>query len=249
MSKKTPEEKEKLRNQLSALRKEAAKFKKATGRPPAPKPAKAPTEELAKDTRKVSEILQDDPGLTEQLAAWFSEPAPHPGELPEEDDPWAEVRKRETERRQAAEAAIDPDFLSKVFPQQRKPFLTFRAFLEVRVDPNIPTLASLQGGPLEEVDMVREARPPRDIAQSLDEDNTPQATLRDLHRSERQFERRYEVQDLGASATTPLHRIALEDAREKIREDYSVERSTDRVRSCFEQIRAYTRNPHWQSNE
>jgi hypothetical protein len=126
----------------------------------------------------------------EQLAEQGVQPAPPP------EDPEIEaVRKRRAE----AIAAVDPALLEAHRRRVEPPadLLTFQASLEVRVDPDIAVidLAMIERG--YSIAEPREVEIPEPLRDDL-RDCTPQALLRDLHRPEFDFEKQFEIVDVGA---------------------------------------------------
>jgi hypothetical protein len=184
------------------------------------------------DDKTVKHLL--DAGTRAELERWFGLPSfeqladqgKTPAPPPPEDPKFAEARKR----REAALAAVDPAMLEahrrRVEP--RRPMTTFDAVIELRIDPDI--------GQFDQAIVARQLAEPReldlpsDLADDLRE-CAPQALLRDLHRTEVVFEKRFEWVDAIAE-----HRVnASAIAAEAMATSWAAPRPT---RSAFAEARA-----------
>jgi hypothetical protein len=110
-----------------------------------------------------------------------------------DDDPYKEAR----EQRDRALAAVEPRFLAAIHERHEKPWTLLRfeqtIDVKVRVDMGLfdESMATTRA-----TAEPREIERPEDIEDDL-KDSTPQALLRDLHRSEKSFDIQYEIYDAG----------------------------------------------------
>jgi hypothetical protein len=153
------------------------------------------------DDPKVKELL--DAATQHELAKWFQLPSfeqvaeaaaapPKPSEDPE----IAEVR----ERRARACAAVDPALLERIHVRTEvtpETLIKFAAVIDVRVREDVPLFDYTMA---EKGHMIAEPREV-EISEELKDDLhdvTPQALLRDLHRSETFFDKTFEIVDMAA---------------------------------------------------
>lgn len=186
------------------------------------------------DDKTVKQML--DAATRAELERWFG--LPSFDQLAEDGkqaappvDPEMEAAR---ERRDAAIAAVDPALLEahRQRTELRAELLEFKVALEPFVDPSIalfdPTMADRAGTIAE----PREVEIPQQLEDDL-KDCTPQALLRDLHRTEQTFEKVFEIDTEGhrpidivavvAEAMSTrwapaLHSVGLDEARAELRE-------------------------------
>jgi len=161
------------------------------------------------DDKTVKQLL--DAGTLADLERWFGLPSfeqlADEGKTPAppEDPQFAEARKR----RDAALAAVDPAMLEahrrRVEP--RRPMAMFVSAIELRIKPDIGLLDQDMGA--RQLAEPREFDLPSDLANDLRE-CAPQALLRDLHRAELTFEKRFDWVDPSAEQQTNASSIVAE---------------------------------------
>lgn len=136
-----------------------------------------------------------DPATLAQLAAWFGAPALG-GLAPAGAAPGATSSEDAATRRARALEAVDPGFVAA----HRARWARGEALLCVNAPlarpRRAPSRFDLAVWNLRLGDAPRETERPEDIGDALSEP-TPQAILRDLHRSEQQWPKRLLPQDLG----------------------------------------------------
>lgn len=155
---------------------------------------------MTDDDRKVRDLL--DPQTRADLERWFSLPSfeqladdGKPAE-PVEDPEIAAVR----ERREQAIAAVDPGlFAAHVARMTACETMTlFAPAVTLRIDPELGMIDRARVEQLAAaIAEPREVDLPPEMQDDLDE-CTPQAILRDLHRSEQEFEKTFELVDIAA---------------------------------------------------
>jgi hypothetical protein len=151
------------------------------------------------DDKKVKDVL--DAVTLAELQKWFALPtfeqvAEHQPPPPEDD---AETRALR-ERRDNALAAVDPALLDRIgFRVETNPetLLKFAATIDVHVDPEIALFDHKMADNVATFADPREVEISEDLRDDL-KDCTPQALLRDLHRSETEFEKTFEIVDAAA---------------------------------------------------
>jgi len=155
---------------------------------------------MTDDDRKVRDLL--DPQTRADLERWFSLPSfeqlADEGVTaePVEDPEIAAVR----ERREQAIAAIDPALFAAHVARIRacEDMTLFASTLTLRIDPE---LGMIDRARIEQLAAAiaepREVDLPPELLDDLNE-CTPQAILRDLHRSEQEFEKTFELVDIAA---------------------------------------------------
>ena len=152
-----------------------------------------------------------DPETQEQLSRWFGLPSfeelEERGEAPPmEPDFAAERRKIQA----AASAAVDPALLEALYARaDARASVARLEILELgRLDPSISALDPMLLGRVDAAAEPRTIELPMGIQDALAE-CTPQAVLRDLHRPEIYFDRRYEVDEQLAALmmVDPLNEV------------------------------------------
>jgi hypothetical protein len=173
------------------------------------------TDDNQSNDPRVKDLI--DAATRAELERWFGAPSyerlaeqgvkPEP---PREDPEMAEVRKRRAE----ALAAVDPAMIEAHRRRTEPPadLLKFTPSLEVHVDLNLGLLD------LSMIDRQHTIADPREreISEELrDEmrDCTPQALLRDLHRPELDFEKRFEIVDASADQKLDVVAVVAEAMR------------------------------------
>lgn len=154
------------------------------------------------DDRKVKELI--DLATQAELAKWFGLPSfqqlaedAKPAAVPAEDDPeMVAVR----ERRQKAMDAVDPKLLDSIYERTEGKSGTlikneFHVDIHVREDVGLFDQAMAERQ--HQIAEPREVEISDELKDDL-KDCTPQALLRDLHRSETMFEKVFEVIDWSA---------------------------------------------------
>ena len=151
------------------------------------------------DDKKVKDVLSA--ATLAELQKWFGLPsfeevAEHKAQAPVEDAEMAAVR----ERRERALAAIDPALLDRImFRVERNPetLLRFAATIDVVIDPGMAFFDHKMADNVATIADPREVEISDELKDDLRE-CTPQALLRDLHRSETEFEKTFEIVDSAA---------------------------------------------------
>jgi hypothetical protein len=139
-----------------------------------------------------------DPATLAQLAAWFGAPAPA-GETPGGVTPAGSAPTRSEDaatRRARALEAVDPDFVAAHHARWTRGEALLCVTAPLARPRRAPSKFDLAVWNLCLGDAPRETERPEDIGDALKEP-TPQAILRDLHRSEQQWPKRLLPQDLG----------------------------------------------------
>jgi hypothetical protein len=151
------------------------------------------------DDKKVKDVL--DAVTLAELQKWFALPTfeqvAEQQPPPPKDD--AETRALR-ERREAALAAVDPALLDRIaFRVEGNPetLLKFAATIDVHVDPEIALFDQKMADNVATFAEPREVEISDELKDDL-KDCTPQALLRDLHRSETEFDKTFEVIDVAA---------------------------------------------------
>jgi len=155
---------------------------------------------MTDDDRKVRDLL--DPQTRADLERWFSLPSFEqlaeegtPAE-PVEDPAIAAVR----ERREQAIAAVDPALFAAHVARIRacEDMTLFASTVTLHVDPELGMIDRARVEQLAAaIAEPREVDLPPELLDDLNE-CTPQAILRDLHRSEQEFEKTFELVDIAA---------------------------------------------------
>jgi hypothetical protein len=120
-----------------------------------------------------------------------------PGRLRAEDDPEIQAV---LERRANAIAAVDLRLLATILERTKDSqadLLSFKADLEVRIDPSISLFTTHVVDRAMTIAEPREVERPDDIDDDLQE-RVPQALLRDLHRPADYYPKMFEVVDVAA---------------------------------------------------
>jgi hypothetical protein len=133
-----------------------------------------------------------DPATIAQLAAWFGAPAAGPAPAPPETPAVADAATR----RARALEAVDPGFVSALQSRWARGEALLRVTAPMSRPRRAPSKFDLAVWNLHLGDPPREVERPEDIGDTL-KDPTPQAVLRDLHRPEQQWPRRFLPRDLG----------------------------------------------------
>jgi len=191
------------------------------------------------DDKTVKQLL--DAATRAELERWFGLPSfDQLAEQGKRPAPPVDTEMEEARlRREAAIAAVDPALLEahRLRTEPREDLLQFKLELEPSVDPSIvlfdPTMADR--GTIAE---PREVEIPQQLEDDL-RDCTPQALLRDLHRTEQTFDKVFEMDTQGHERvdivaviaevmttrwTPELHSSALDEARAEIREAHRLRR-------------------------
>jgi hypothetical protein len=151
------------------------------------------------DDRKAKDVLAGelDPATRADLERWFGLPSfdEAPEAAPSDDDPEVIAVR---ERRERAIAAVDPALLEAHRKRTDPPddLFTFKPDIEIHVD---PTIALLDFAMIDRAGSIAEPRELEIHEQVRDDmkECTPQAILRDLHRSEQDFEKTFEMIDMA----------------------------------------------------
>jgi hypothetical protein len=147
-----------------------------------------------------------DPATIAQLAAWFGAPAAGPV-------PAAPEAPRDADaatRRALALEAVDPGFVSALQARWDRGEALLRVTARMARPRRAPSKFDLAVWNLHLGDELREVERPEDIGDTL-KDPTPQAVLRDLHRPEQQWPRRFLPQDLGLDIAGLRTRARIDD--------------------------------------
>jgi hypothetical protein len=151
--------------------------------------------------RQLTEVV--DAATRKELERWFGLPsfaeveATKSGRLRAEDDPEIQAV---LERRANAIAAVDLRLLATILERtedRQDDLLSFKADLEVRVDPDIALFTTHVVDRAMTIAEPREVERPDGIDDDLQE-RVPQALLRDLHRPEDYYPKMFEVVDVAA---------------------------------------------------
>lgn len=155
---------------------------------------------MTDDDRKAKDLI--DAGTQSDLERWFG--LPSFTQLQEEGKPAAPPTSAidpemaaVIARRDKALAAIDPALLDVIFARHdAKPedILVFEAVLEVYVDDHFGAVDEDLVAKAASIAEPREYELPDELKEDM-KDCTPQALLRDLHRSERDFDKSFETVD------------------------------------------------------
>lgn len=154
----------------------------------------------ADDDKKVKDVL--DAVTLAELQKWFTLPtfeqaAEQQASEPREND--AEMVAAR-ERREKALAAVDPALLDQImFRIEGNPetLLQFAATIDVLIDPDMAFFDQRMADNVATIAEPREVEISDELKDDLRE-CTPQALLRDLHRSETEFDKTFEVVDIAA---------------------------------------------------
>ncbi len=148
-----------------------------------------------------------DPATAAELARWFGLPSFQ--QLAEEPPPVAPddpERIASRARRDAAIANIDPKLMAAIDARFERAWglLLFDPLqTESKVDLEMPLFKEQLADRLHANTEVREIERPEDIDEEL-KDQTPQALLRDLHRTVSYFDKLFEVVDAAAEQTLDI---------------------------------------------
>lgn len=156
---------------------------------------------------KVKELLERDQGksleqiVDEKTAAelqrWFGMPSfeqlEEEGKAPPLTSP---EEAAEIEKRAETLAAVSDWMLAALDYRHHHAWdvIMFKPMIDVRIDPEMPMFNDSGLARLRVNGEVREVERPSDIEEEL-KDQTPQALLRDLHRSEETFDKQFEIRD------------------------------------------------------
>lgn len=159
---------------------------------------------MTDDDRKAKDVVID-ADTQHDLERWFGLPSfaqlEEEGKQPQV--PTAKIdpgMKAVIERRDKALAAIDPALVEAMFARHdKKPedVLMFDGKIELRVAENFGAVDQAMIERAGSLADPRSVERPEDLEDALKE-CTPQALLRDLHRSERDFEKAFDVIDMAA---------------------------------------------------
>ena len=156
---------------------------------------------------KVKELIERDQGksleqiVDEKTAAelhrWFGLPSFQ--KLEDEGAPPESVSPEEAAdiaRRAETLAAVSDRMLADLDYRHHHAWdvISFKPMIDVRIDPEMPMFDDAGLERLRVNSEVRELQRPSDIDEEL-KDQTPQALLRDLHRSEDTFEKQFEIRE------------------------------------------------------
>jgi hypothetical protein len=148
--------------------------------------------------KSVDDVI--DAATRAELERWFSLPSfdqvAEQEPAPVVDEEMLEAQKR----RDAAIALVDPAFLASLHHrniENPESLIKFAAVIDVRVNPDIALFDSALAERAGAIADPRVRERPEDLEDDL-KDCTPQALLRDLHRSEEEFEKTFEVVDMSA---------------------------------------------------
>jgi hypothetical protein len=150
------------------------------------------------DDKKVKDLL--DAATLADLQRWFGLPsfeqlAEQPKPSPSDDDPELIAIR---ERHAKALAAVDPALLDQIMNRiDGRPLVRFAATINVVVDPEIMRFDERMAESVASVAEPREVEISDELKDDLKE-CTPQALLRDLHRSETEFDKTFEIIDAAA---------------------------------------------------
>jgi len=170
--------------------------------PPPPPPSEPTVKQLLDDPAAHSEAL--DAQTLAELQRWFGLPSAM--DLPAEPEP------EELSRREAAMAAVEPEFLAYLHRHDaRLPLMMEPAHLELRTKEDLATIP-------ERFNALGKIGEPREVEISylLTDDLrevVPQALLRDLHRPEEFFAIYYELTQVSAGIPDVRRDIAAAIAR------------------------------------
>jgi hypothetical protein len=161
------------------------------------------------DDQKVKDLL--DPATRAELERWFS--LPSFGEVADrrksvEDDPEVIAVR---DRRAKAIEAVDPVLLEEHRRRTDPPpdLIMFKVAIDVVVDPDLALVDHAMADRLYSPAEPREAELPGDLSEVM-QDVTPQAILRDLHRSEETFWKQFEVVDAIAEGRVDASAVVAE---------------------------------------
>ena len=147
------------------------------------------------DDKKVKDVLGET--SLADLQRWFTLPSytalaeEGKAAATPEDDQYKEVR----EKREKAMAAVEPWFLADLQRRHERwwSFAKFEAEIDVKIKPDLGLFDASMATTWATAE-PRERERPIQLEDDMT-DRTPQALLRDLHRVESYFDRRYEVYD------------------------------------------------------
>ncbi len=163
-----------------------------------PKPTLDPTvkELLERDQGKSLEQIVDEKTAAE-LQRWFGVPSfeqlADEGKSAEQTSPEDAARDK---KRAETIAAVSDEMLSGLDYRHHHAWdlIMFKPVIDVKLDVDMPMFDDAGLARLYANNEVREVQRPQDIEDEL-KDQTPQALLRDLHRSEETFEKQFEMRD------------------------------------------------------
>jgi hypothetical protein len=163
------------------------------------------------DDQKVKDLL--DPATRAELERWFSLPSfQEVGERKRppraEDDPDVIAVR---DRRAKAIAAVDPKLVEEHRRRTDPPpdLVKFAVTIDVVVDPELPVMDPTMVDRLYTPVEPREVERPDDLSEAMQE-VTPQAILRDLHRSEEMFGKQFEIVDAIAEGRVDASAVVAE---------------------------------------
>lgn len=152
------------------------------------------------DDKKVKDAL--DAVTLAELQKWFALPTfeqaaeQQPAQPRETDAEMAAAR----ERRDKALAAVDPALLARIMSRTEgslETLLGFAATIDVQIDPEMALFDATMADQVATIAEPREVEISDELKDDLRE-CTPQALLRDLHRSETDFDKTFEIVDAAA---------------------------------------------------
>ena len=172
----------------------------------------------------------------------FQEVAERPKPKSADDDPEI-VAIRERQKRVTAD--VDKDLLERIYTRTEitpQTLIKFQAQLNVHVD---PTIAQFDEGMVDRAFTIadpREVEIPEQLRDDLKE-VTPQALLRDLHRSEREFDKTFEVVDFAAEQRIDVVEAVATALRTSLRLPPLTVSPYEEERLLLEEDRARRRRP------
>ena len=197
------------------------------------------------DDKKVKDVL--DAVTLAELQKWFALPTfeqaaeQQPAEPRETDAEMIAAR----ERRDKALAAVDPALLDRIiFRIEGNPetLLRFAATIDVQVDPEMAFFDQAMADNVATIGEPREVEISDELKDDLRE-CTPQALLRDLHRSETEFDKTFEIVDTAAEQRFDI----VAEVASAMRTSWKLPRLDDspwvQTRRLLDEVRADRKKP------